>query len=222
MNEAQVNYIVTKKEFLLVVFGFEEFRPNLIGSHVIIFTNHVALKCLVEKKDAKPRLITGIMLLKELHYEIKDRKGFENPVVDHLSRIVIEDAKETPIVECFPDEQLLKAHLKPWFVNTVNHLVTEETPNNWTKHDGMHFLSIIKFFIWDDPYCLNTVKTKSLKDACSMTKSIMSSLFAMIMFVEGILMGGKPQRKFSKADFTNRPSLKLPMTIAKDIYVVNN
>jgi len=40
LNEAQLNYIVTEKEFLAVVFGFEKFRPYLIGSHVIVHTDH--------------------------------------------------------------------------------------------------------------------------------------------------------------------------------------
>jgi len=60
-----VNYIITENEFLAVVFGFKKFRPYLVGSHVIVFTNHATLKHLVENKDAKPRLIGWIILLKE-------------------------------------------------------------------------------------------------------------------------------------------------------------
>ena len=63
LNEAQVNYIVTEKEFLEVVFGFKKFKPYLIGFHVIVLTDHAALKHLMEKKDAKARLIRWIMLL---------------------------------------------------------------------------------------------------------------------------------------------------------------
>jgi len=64
---------ITKKEFLVVVFGFEKFRPYRTGYHVMVFTSHIALKHLVEKKDTKPRLIRSIMLLQEFDYEIKDR-----------------------------------------------------------------------------------------------------------------------------------------------------
>ena len=57
-----MNYTVTEKEFLVVLLGFEKFRPYLIGSHVIVF-NHATLKHIMEKKNAKPGLIRWIILL---------------------------------------------------------------------------------------------------------------------------------------------------------------
>jgi hypothetical protein len=54
---------------------------------VIIYTDHAALKYLFTKKDAKPRLIRWILLLKEFDLEIKDKKRVENPIADHLSRM---------------------------------------------------------------------------------------------------------------------------------------
>ena len=57
LYEVQMNYTVIKNEFLAVVFGFKKFRPYVIGPHVIIFTDLVALKHFFQGKDAKPRLI---------------------------------------------------------------------------------------------------------------------------------------------------------------------
>jgi len=57
LDEAQVNYATSEKEFLAVVFALEKFRSYLINSKVIIFTNHAALKHLMKKFDSKPRLI---------------------------------------------------------------------------------------------------------------------------------------------------------------------
>jgi hypothetical protein len=38
----------------------------------------------------------------------RDKKGFENLVADHLSRITVDFTEEaTPISETFPDEQLM-------------------------------------------------------------------------------------------------------------------
>ena len=55
-NEAQENYSTTEKEMLAIVFACEKFRPYILGSHVIIHTDHAAIKYLIAKKEGKPRL----------------------------------------------------------------------------------------------------------------------------------------------------------------------
>jgi hypothetical protein len=53
----QLNYATTKKELLAVVFAIDKFKSYLVGAKVIVYTDHAALKYLLTKKDAKPRLI---------------------------------------------------------------------------------------------------------------------------------------------------------------------
>ncbi|KAG7528280.1 hypothetical protein ISN44_Un202g000010, partial [Arabidopsis suecica] len=91
LDDAQRNYATTEKELLAVVFAFEKFRSYLVGSKVIVYIVHAALKYLMQKKDAKPRLLRWILLLQEFDIEVRDKKGVENGVADHLLRIRIDD-----------------------------------------------------------------------------------------------------------------------------------
>ena len=153
LNKAQINYSTTEKELLAVIFALDKFRSYLIGSTTIVFTDHSAVRYLLTKQDAKPRLIRWILLLQEFDITIKDKKGTENVVADHLSRIVTETyCEKTPINDNFPDEQLFSVTITPWFANIVNFLVTGKMPPHWSSQDKRKFLNEVKNFYWDDPY----------------------------------------------------------------------
>ncbi|PIN24199.1 DNA-directed DNA polymerase [Handroanthus impetiginosus] len=70
LNDAQLNYTITEKELLAVVFTFDKFRSYLVGTKVIVYTDHTAIRYLIETKDAKPRLIRWVLLLQEFDLKI--------------------------------------------------------------------------------------------------------------------------------------------------------
>lgn len=85
LNNAQKNYTTTEKDLVAVVFTLDKFRNYLLGTSIVIFIDHSALKYLLNKKNVKARLIRWIILLQEFNIQIKDKQGVENVVADHLS-----------------------------------------------------------------------------------------------------------------------------------------
>ena len=78
----------------------------IVVSKVTIHTDHAAIRYLMEKKDAKPRLIRWVLLLQEFDLHIVDRKGAENPVADNLSRLENIAYDHVRVNDSFPNEQL--------------------------------------------------------------------------------------------------------------------
>ena len=133
LDSAQPDYITTEKEFLIVVFALEKFRSYIVGSPVTIFTYHAALKYLLSKQDTKPRLTRWILLCQEFNLTIKDKKGVENVVADHLAQLRLESISHgLPKGDSFPDEQLFALVHCPWYADIVNYLVTCQIPPQWT------------------------------------------------------------------------------------------
>ena len=153
LNSAQMNYTTTEKELLAVIFALDKFRSYLIGSSTVVYSDHAAVRYLMSKQDAKPRLIRWILLLQEFNLTIKDKKGAENVVADHLSRLTNESLIDTtPINDSFPDEFLFSVNTMPWYANIVNFLATGKIPPDWSQQDKTKFLTEVKRFYWDDPY----------------------------------------------------------------------
>ena len=106
-------------------------------------------------------------MLQEFNFEIKDKKGTENVVADHLSRILVESLNDSiPVCESFPDEQLfvISQTSVPWYADIVNYLATGKIPSSWTKQEKDRFLSQSRSYYWDDPqlfkYCPDQIIRK--------------------------------------------------------------
>ena len=132
-----------------MVYALDKFRSYLIGSDIVIFTDHSTLKYLLTKQNSKARLIIWVILLREFNIQIRDKKGVENVVADHLSRLAIaHNTHNPPIFDEFPEESLLTVNLAPWYAHIVNFLVTGELP----AQDKRFFHARVHSYYWEEPY----------------------------------------------------------------------
>ncbi|GJU32387.1 reverse transcriptase domain-containing protein [Tanacetum coccineum] len=181
MTGAQLHYTTTEKEMLAVVYALEKFRPYLVLSRTIVYTDHSAIKYLMAKQDAKSRLLRWILLLQEFNIEIRDKKGAENVAADHLSRLENPHKNELEkqhITESFPLESLgrfeavkeinenekvvenvvlnnvnvLSDNTTPWFADLANYHAGNFVKKGMSSQQKRKFFKDAKHYYWDDPY----------------------------------------------------------------------
>nr|GEV17954.1 reverse transcriptase domain-containing protein [Tanacetum cinerariifolium] len=125
MTEAQIHYTMTEKEMLAVVYAFEKFRPYLVLSKSIVYTDHSALKYLLNKQDAKPRLLRWVLLLQEFDITIRDKK-------ETLGS--------------------LSSGSTLWFADIANFHAGNFIKKGLTSQQKKKFFKDVKHYFWDDPY----------------------------------------------------------------------
>ncbi|GJV04102.1 reverse transcriptase domain-containing protein, partial [Tanacetum coccineum] len=139
---------------------YTKFRPYLVLSKTIVYTDHSALKYLLAKQDAKPRLLWWILLLQEFDVIIRDKKGVENLAADHLSRLENPhqgDLEKKEINETFPLETLRMITFHgdsstPWFADIANYHVENFVVKWMSSQQKKKFFKDVKHYFWDDPY----------------------------------------------------------------------
>ncbi|KAL0328007.1 UNVERIFIED_CONTAM: hypothetical protein Scaly_2233300 [Sesamum calycinum] len=153
-------------------FGTFAYRRMPFGLCNAPATFQRSLKYLLSKKEAKPRLIRWILLLQEFDLTIKDKKGAENLVADHLSRLVTNN-DPSPLNDEFPDEHLhIVRGITPWYADLVNFLVTGTLPRDLPRARKDKIRSEAKYFVWDDPYLWKFCSDQLIRrDAYSFCKS---------------------------------------------------
>nr|GEV18541.1 reverse transcriptase domain-containing protein [Tanacetum cinerariifolium] len=142
---------------LAVVYAFEKFRPYLVLSKSIVYTDHSALKYFLSNQDAKPRLIWWVLVLQEFDIIIRDKKGMENLAEKHLSRLENphKDVFENKdINENFPLETLgkISSGSTSWFADFANFHARNFIVKGMSSQQKKKFLKDVKHYFWDDPY----------------------------------------------------------------------
>ncbi|RDY05530.1 Retrovirus-related Pol polyprotein, partial [Mucuna pruriens] len=166
-------------ELLAIVFALDKFRSYLLGSKIIVFFDHAALRFLLKKPGIKPRLIWLMLLLQEFNIDIRDKKGVENSVADHLSRIE-KEADPMPIRDEFPDEQLLNITTPtPWFADICNFVAASQFPPEAFRLYKERLQNDVKHYIWMIPTYGDFVMIKLFVGAFLTPRSTRSSNFVM-------------------------------------------
>ncbi|GKE18788.1 reverse transcriptase domain-containing protein [Tanacetum coccineum] len=126
----------------------------------IVYTDHSALKHLLAKQDAKPRLLQWILLLQEFDVVIRDKKGAENLAADHLSRLENphqSELEKKEITETFPFETLGMVTFRgddnaPWFADFANYHAGNFVIKGMSSQHKNKFFKDVKHYFWDDPF----------------------------------------------------------------------
>jgi hypothetical protein len=134
-----------------MVFAVEKFRSYIVNS-VIVYTDHTAIKYLIAKKDAKPRLIRWILLLHEFYVEIRDKKGVENVVADHLSRMNRGQDDNEPTEDKMRDDHLYRVLDKGTWMIDIIRAIRKMPLDHLDKNSQWKIISESKKYFWDAPY----------------------------------------------------------------------
>nr|GEW41908.1 reverse transcriptase domain-containing protein [Tanacetum cinerariifolium] len=125
-----------------------------------MYTDHSALKYLLAKHDAKPRLLRWILLLQELDVIIRDKKGAKNLAADRLSRLENphqNELEKKEITETFPLETLGMIAFRGdsstlWFADFANYHPGNFIMKGMSSQQKKKFFKYVKHYFKDESY----------------------------------------------------------------------
>ncbi|GKB71566.1 reverse transcriptase domain-containing protein, partial [Tanacetum coccineum] len=229
MTEAQAHYTTTEKELLAVVYAFEKFWPYLVLSKSIVYTDHSALKYLLAKQDAKPRLLRWILLLQEFDVVIRDKKGVENITADHLSRLenpYQSELEKKEITETFPLETHGMVTFRgddnaPWFANFANYHAGNFVIKGMSSQQKRKFFKDVKHYFWDDPFLFKICADQVIR-RCVHDKEALDILEACHNGPTGGHHGANLTAKRSLMPVSSGPRFtKMPTTLSPNVTFFN-
>ncbi|XP_072071893.1 uncharacterized protein [Arachis hypogaea] len=121
--------------------------------HVIYYASRVLNDAQRNYTTTEKELLTVVYAIDK--FKIRDRKGSENQVADHLSRIVPATGTSLPITEIaetFPDAQLLSICKTPWFSDIANYKAIRFVPEGYNRQQVKKLIHDAKYYMWDEPY----------------------------------------------------------------------
>jgi hypothetical protein len=105
-----------------MVYALKNFKHYLLGKHFKMFTNHSALKYLVNKPVLGERICRWILLFQEFDFEVIVKLGKLNAGPDHLSRVTNRE-EPTNLEDNFPDAQVFSVRITgEYFTDIIHYL----------------------------------------------------------------------------------------------------
>jgi hypothetical protein len=162
MSPVELNYTVTEKEFLAVIYAINKFRHYITSYSTFVHTDHLAIKYLMNKPITNARVTRWLLLLQEFDITIVDRPGKENVVADFLSRLTVND--DNPVDDSFPDEYLfaVSAH-SPWYADIANYLVAGKLPSHLSYREKKRIVHQSARYSWIGGYLFNTEPDQEIR-----------------------------------------------------------
>jgi hypothetical protein len=148
LSLVELNYTVTKKEFLATVHVIKNFLYYITSYKVFVHTDHSSIRFLMNKPITNGRVTRWIMLLSEFNITVLDRPRKDNLVADFLSRIKHED-DDIPVDDSFPDEHLFSLSMNTsWFADMENYLATRKLLSHLSPHEKRKTITQIDNYSW--------------------------------------------------------------------------
>ena len=152
-----LNYMVTEKEFLVVVNAVNKFKDYIIGYQVIVHTNHATIRYLMKKIDVSGRVVRWLLLLQEFDFTIMDKPRKHNVVADFLYRLEHTTYQEM-IEDAFLEEHLFVVSSKiPWFAGMENYLATGKFPQHFCYKEKAKIAKHSKNYSWIQGYMFKLI-----------------------------------------------------------------
>ena len=116
LSPAERNYTVTEREFLAIIFAIAKTRTYLIGRPVHVYTDHLALRFLLQPgatvSDNK-RVARWTLALAQFEVTIFHRPGSSNANADALSRLPLDEEADHEEAEIEPVHAVFLLHVPP-------------------------------------------------------------------------------------------------------------
>jgi len=93
-----------------MVYALQKFRHYLLGSHFKMYTDHSALRYLVNKLVLGGRICRWFLLLQECDFEVVVKPGKLNVGPDHFSRILSKEEAGN-LDDSLPNAQLFSVKM---------------------------------------------------------------------------------------------------------------